>query len=220
MDQLLPYRHKSGIKKPLKLKKLPNNIQWNGAIIYLDRDGVINKGSEAYINSIDELEILPNVSNAIAKLKKKGYRICIVTNQSPINRGFWGHDTLEKIHEKLIEELLKTNKDAIIDLILYSPYAPNEESLARKPNSGMLRAGNIIINSAELNLELPEEFNIGSKKPLFDENKMSAIVGDRYVDYMAGIGHGIRAFIVNPNIGLPQVIDRLLDKTDKGDALH
>ncbi len=220
MNQLLPYRHKSEINMPLELKTLPNDIQWNGSIIYLDRDGVINKGSEDYINSPDELELLPNISNAIAELKKNGFRVCVVTNQSPINRGLWGHDVLEKIHDKMIKELLKLNNGAVIDLILYSPYAPYEESIARKPNPGMLRAGNILINSAELNISLPDEFQIMDEHTLFNENEMSAIVGDRRVDYMAGIRHGVRAFLVNPNIGLSQVIDRLLDKTDKGDVLH
>ena len=49
---------------------------------------------------------------------------------------------------------------------------------------------------------------------------MSAMVGDRLVDIQAGNAHGVRTFLVNPDLGLPQVIDRILDKNDKGDVLH
>ena len=220
MNQLLPSRHKSELWDKLDLNPFPNNVSWNGSIIYLDRDGVLNIGSENYINSPEELELLAGVPDSLAKLRGVGFRLCLVTNQSPINRGLWSHDMLEKIHDKMIAELLNINKEANIDLILYSPYAPYENSISRKPGPGMLRAGNIILNSAELGLNLPS--NVDELKPslLFNEGEMSAMVGDRIVDYRAGKSHGIRTYLVDPNIGLTQVIDRLLDKTDKGDVLQ
>ena len=219
MNQLLPYRHRANLFDKLQLSPFPENRIWNGSIIYLDRDGVLNIGSENYINNPEELIILPGVADSIARLKKNGFRICIVTNQSPINRGFWSHDMLESIHEKLIDELKIKNKQAVLDLILYSPYAPFEDSIARKPSSGMLMAGNLIINHSERG-ELPIDYNELDNHDLFDEGEMSAMVGDRLVDIQAGNAHGVRTFLVNPDLGLPQVIDRILDKNDKGDVLH
>ena len=219
MNQLLPYRHRANLFDKLQLSPFPENRIWNGSIIYLDRDGVLNIGSENYINNPEELIILPGVADSIARLKKNGFRICIVTNQSPINRGFWSHDMLESIHEKLIDELKIKNKQAVLDLILYSPYAPFEDSIARKPSSGMLMAGNLIINHSERG-ELPIDCNELGVHDLFDEGEMSAMVGDRSVDIQAGNAHGVRTFLVNPDLGLPQVIDRILDKNDKGDVLH
>ncbi len=219
MNQLLPYRHRANLFDKLQLSPFPENRIWNGSIIYLDRDGVLNIGSENYINNPEELIILPGVADSIARLKKNGFRICIVTNQSPINRGFWSHDMLESIHEKLIDELKIKNKQAVLDLILYSPYAPFEGSIARKPSSGMLMAGNLIINHSERG-EPPIDYNELDNHDLFDEGEMSAMVGDRLVDIQAGNAHGVRTFLVNPDLGLPQVIDRILDKNDKGDVLH
>ena len=219
MNQLLPYRHRANLFDKLQLSPFPENRIWNGSIIYLDRDGVLNIGSENYINNPEELIILPGVADSIARLKKNGFRICIVTNQSPINRGFWSHDMLESIHEKLIDELKIKNKQAVLDLILYSPYAPFEDSIARKPSSGMLMAGNLIINHSERG-EPPIDYNELDTHDLFDEGEMSAMVGDRLVDIQAGNAHGVRTFLVNPDLGLPQVIDRILDKNDKGDVLH
>ena len=220
MKQLLPFRHRSELMDKLDLISFPNNIAWNGSIIYLDRDGVVNVGSENYINTPEELELLPGAPDALAKLRYAGFRVCLVTNQSPINRGFWDHDMLEKIHDKLIVELMKINEDAQLDLILYSPYAPYENSISRKPEPGMLRAGNIILYSAELGLDLPLNFDELNTSILFKEGDLSAMVGDRVVDYKAGKSHGIRTYMVDPHIGLAQVIDRLLDKNDKGDVMQ
>ena len=45
---------------------LPEN--WNGAIAYLDRDGVINKGLPNYVKSLDELDIFDNALESIERL--------------------------------------------------------------------------------------------------------------------------------------------------------
>ena len=56
-----------------------DEFEWNGAIAYLDRDGVLNYGSPNYINTPDELVIMPNVKEAVQKLRNSGYKIAITT---------------------------------------------------------------------------------------------------------------------------------------------
>ncbi|DAC47220.1 MAG TPA: HAD family hydrolase, partial [Candidatus Poseidoniales archaeon] len=46
-----------------------------------------------------ELVLLPNVAESIGQLRRGGYKICIVTNQSPIMRGLWGVDRIHQIHD-------------------------------------------------------------------------------------------------------------------------
>ena len=66
------------------------DVDWNGAIAFLDRDGVLNYGSPNYINSPEELEIIPGAKEAIEDLRNLGFKIAITTNQSAIMRGLWG----------------------------------------------------------------------------------------------------------------------------------
>ena len=66
------------------------DVDWNGAIAFLDRDGVLNYGSPNYINSPEELEIIPGAKEAIEDLRALGFKIAITTNQSAIMRGLWG----------------------------------------------------------------------------------------------------------------------------------
>ena len=133
---LPPFRHRSKLNSKIILPPLPT--LWMGKIAYLDRDGVINYGSENYINSVEELVLFPEIGQSIGKLRREGFRICVVTNQSPIGRELWTHENLAEIHDHLSESLLEQDSDAFLDLILYSPYAPWEGSWARKPNPGML----------------------------------------------------------------------------------
>ena len=80
-----------------------SDFEWNGAIAFLDRDGVLNYGSPNYINHPNEMEVIEGAKEAISALKSLGYRIVIVTNQSAIIRGKWGPEMLEKIHQRLQE---------------------------------------------------------------------------------------------------------------------
>ena len=122
MKMLPPHRHRSSLEEPLRLSNLPANADWSGKIAYLDRDGVLNRWREGYVNSADELELLPGSGHAVGLLRRNGFRVCVVTNQSPVGRGIWGHETLSLIHDGLQEQLLNEDRDAEIDLILYSPY--------------------------------------------------------------------------------------------------
>ncbi len=98
---MLPGRHGAELFDELALSELPIEGDWDGSIAYLDRDGVINIGSPNYINTVDELVVLPNAAKSIAELRRNGFRVCVVTNQSPIGRGLWNHRRLAMIHDEL-----------------------------------------------------------------------------------------------------------------------
>lgn len=204
---LLPHRDGNDLDSPLELHPLPNG-KWDGKIAYLDRDGVLNKGSENYINSPEELVILPGVPDSIAALRESGFRICVVTNQSPIGRGIWTSENLNSIHDRMRELLLEENSNAHLDLILYSPYAPWDGAWARKPNPGMLEAGRQIISATENNINIKLKFDVEWKdRP--DESS-SVMVGDRAVDMAAASNFGVRGLRCDPEIGLPNVMSDIL----------
>lgn len=205
---LPPFRDNAELTDPLELLDMPTNA-WDGKIAFLDRDGVINIGSDNYINSPDEVILLPNAGLCIGKLRRNGYRICIVTNQSPVGRGLWDHDNLHKIHQRMIKLLHDEDKDAILDLILYSPYCPWEMAYARKPNPGMLEAGRQIIDNSNSNIKNFKIFYGDNWKNRPDESN-SVMVGDRDVDQIAAENYGIKFLRCNPNIGLFDVIDSIL----------
>jgi len=204
---LIPKRDGAEIDSHLDLLPLPNGV-WDGKIAYLDRDGVLNIGSENYINSPEELVVFPNTADSVAALRESGFRVCVVTNQSPIGRGLWSDETLHSIHAKLRELLLSENSNAHLDLILYSPYAPWEGAWARKPNPGMLEAGRQIISASEKNIDINLRFD-NDWNDTHDESK-SVMVGDRDVDMRAAFNFGVKGIRCNPEIGIYDVISEIL----------
>ncbi len=214
---MLPSRHLLGLTDLVQFPPLPNNQTWGGEIAYLDRDGVLNVGSEDYINSVDELEVLSGAASAVARIRNAGFRVCIVTNQSPIGRGLWGHDRLAEVNSELQRILLEENEDAHLDVILYSPYVPWSNAWARKGNPGMLEVGRQIIDATEMGQNL-SEFDYGKGYSPRDEGN-SFMVGDRMADMKAGLNHGVRIFRCDQNIGVDDVIERVLNFRDSGDTL-
>ena len=105
-------------------------------LIILDRDGVINKDSDAYIKSPEEFIPLPGSLEAIARLKQAGYTIAVATNQSGIARGYYDETTLAAMHDKLGH--LLDEKGGGIDYIAYCPHGPDDNCTCRKPLPGLL----------------------------------------------------------------------------------
>ncbi|KAF0861978.1 D-glycero-beta-D-manno-heptose 1,7-bisphosphate 7-phosphatase [Pseudomonas sp. LD120] len=106
-------------------------------LLILDRDGVINHDSDAYIKSVQEWIPLPGSIEAIAQLSKAGWTVAIATNQSGIARGYYDLATLEAMHARLRE--LVAEQGGEVGLIVYCPHGPDEGCACRKPKPGMLQ---------------------------------------------------------------------------------
>ncbi|HLD84344.1 MAG TPA: D-glycero-beta-D-manno-heptose 1,7-bisphosphate 7-phosphatase [Coxiellaceae bacterium] len=131
-------------------------------LIILDRDGVINFESDAYIKSPEEWIPIPGSIDAIAKLTKAGYKIVIATNQAGVGRGLYTLATLQKIHDKMLA--LIENAGGKIEKIYICPHHPDENCNCRKPKPGLLQ-------------QIHDDFQIDYKDMLF--------VGDSERDYQA-----------------------------------
>lgn len=105
-------------------------------IIILDRDGVINYDSVNYIRTPDEWHPIPGSLEAIARLNRAGFRIAVATNQSGVGRGYYSENTLQNIHQKMLDMLAK--KGGEIEVIFYCPHLPSAQCDCRKPKPGLL----------------------------------------------------------------------------------
>lgn len=108
----------------------------NEKIIILDRDGVINRDSDAYIKSPEEWVPIEGSLEAIAQLNRAGYRVFIFTNQSGISRGYFDEEILQQMHHKM--ESMLVDLGGTIEGIFYCPHGPNDDCYCRKPRTGML----------------------------------------------------------------------------------
>ncbi|QGD71659.1 D-glycero-beta-D-manno-heptose 1,7-bisphosphate 7-phosphatase [Bordetella holmesii] len=105
-------------------------------LIILDRDGVINRDSDAFVKSPDEWVALPGSLEAIARLSQSGWRVVVATNQSGLARGLFDMDTLNAIHIKMRRQLAALGGS--IDAIFLCPHGPEDGCACRKPRPGMM----------------------------------------------------------------------------------
>lgn len=105
-------------------------------LVILDRDGVINHDSDAFIKNAAEWHPIDGSIEAIAKLSGAGFTVAIASNQSGIGRGLLSENDLATIHDKLLATVSRAG--GRIDLIVYCPHLPDSDCDCRKPKPGML----------------------------------------------------------------------------------
>ena len=145
----------------------------NNRLVILDRDGVINFDSPNYIKNTTEWRPIPGSIEAIAKIKSKGWKVVIATNQSAVGRGIIQLADLFSIHEKLLTCVRQYGSD--IDGIFFCPHRPSQECNCRKPKPGMFK-------------EITKRFGI--------LGKYSIAVGDSLRDLKAAEAISARSFLV------------------------
>jgi len=105
-------------------------------VIVLDRDGVINHDSDAYIKSAEEWRPIDGSLDAIARLNHAGYIVVVASNQSGLARGYFDIEALTAMHQKMDDLLSKAG--GRVDAIFYCPHGPDDGCSCRKPKPGML----------------------------------------------------------------------------------
>lgn len=103
----------------------------------LDRDGVINYDSAAFIKTPNEWKPIPGSLEAIARLTQAGYRVVVATNQSGIGRGLLDMVALNAINDRMCKAINQAG--GRIDAMFYCPHANSDNCNCRKPATGMFR---------------------------------------------------------------------------------
>ena len=177
------------------------SLQNKQKAIFLDRDGTLNR-YVGFLRDIDELELLPGVSEAVRAIDRSGYLAVVATNQPVIARGEVTVPQLEAIHNRL--ETLLGAEGAYLDGIYYCPHHPHKgyegevpelkiDCECRKPKPGLL-------------LRAAEELNIDLAR--------SWMVGDGEADILAGKAAGCRtALIGEGDFGQDVTVGSLLEFT-------
>jgi len=106
-------------------------------LLILDRDGVINHDSDAYIKSVAEWLPLPGAIEAIAQLHQAGWTVAVATNQSGLARGYYDLATLDAMHERL--RSLVAEQGGEVGLIVHCPHGPDDHCTCRKPRPAWLQ---------------------------------------------------------------------------------
>lgn len=106
-------------------------------VIGLDRDGVINVDRGTYTWKQEDFVPIDGSLEAVARLRRMGYGIAIITNQAGIMKGLYTPEDVDKLHDHMLNLLGEAGCPSI-DAIYYSTTNLKEDEYA-KPNLGMFR---------------------------------------------------------------------------------
>jgi len=143
--------------------------------IFLDRDGVLNRtavvdGVPHPPDSVDDLELLPEVSEAVAQLTKLTFPLIVVTNQPDVARGTQTREAVEEINAALRTQLPQLTA-------FYTCFHDTPDNCpCRKPKPGLL-------------IEAARAYNIDLSR--------SFMVGDRWSDIVAGEAAGCKTILID-----------------------
>lgn len=143
-------------------------------LVLLDRDGVINCDVGAPgVLSVAQFQLTDHAAVAIGNLKRHGYKVVVVTNQSCVGKGIISRQQLDAIHDFMVQQLLNDDADAELDRIYVCTCASKDDPRC-KPNSGMI-------------LEAQMDFQVGARD--------CVLIGDNLTDLHAAASLPLRILV-------------------------
>ncbi|MGX8940074.1 D-glycero-beta-D-manno-heptose 1,7-bisphosphate 7-phosphatase [Symbiopectobacterium sp. Eva_TO] len=178
--------------------------------VFLDRDGTINV-DHGYVHEIDQFEFIDGVIDAMSELKKKGFALVLVTNQSGIARGMFSEDDFMHLTEWMDWSLADRGVD--LDGIYFCPHHTEQgqgeyrqECDCRKPKTGMFLSA-----QSFLNIDMAASYMVGDK----EEDMQAAIaagVGTKVLvrtgKPITEQGEALADIVIDSLADLPRVIEQ------------
>ncbi len=123
--------------------------------LFMDRDGTVNV-DPGYLNDPKQVELIPGVPAALAKLRKLGFALVVISNQSGVGRGLIREEDVPAINARF--EALLGGHDVSIDRYAYCYHMPADACDCRKPNPTL-----ILKSARELGIDLTRSYMVGDK---------------------------------------------------------
>lgn len=141
-----------------------------GPAVFLDRDGTLMR-DVGYCGRAEQVEVFAEAADALLRLKRAGFKLIVITNQSGIGRGYFTETDYRSVERELARQI---GAD-LITATYFCPAAPGTGSTRRKPEPGM-----VLEAARDHDLDLSRSF----------------LIGDKQIDAECGRGAGVRTILV------------------------
>lgn len=129
---------------------------WGDVLLFLDRDGVINKERSDFIRRWEDVFIYQDTFHGLLRAYSMGLKLVIVSNQSGIARGYITVENFWNIHKRIVEVFAQ--KGIYFSAAIYCPHKPEDNCRCRKPSPEMLYFASEVLGGS-----LERSFLIGDR---------------------------------------------------------
>jgi len=142
--------------------------------LFIDRDGtLVEEPHDEQVDALEKIRFLPGVFAALNELKRRGFRLVMVTNQDGLGTSSFPQAHFDKAHEFIVEAFRSQGIE--FERTFICPHFKTDGCDCRKPKTvlvdGFVREGNVDLAS-------------------------SAVIGDRDTDLQFATNLGIRGIRV------------------------
>ena len=139
--------------------------------LFIDRDGtMIDEPRDTFqVDSLERLHLEKGLIAALARLKKAGWRLVMVTNQDFLGTDRFPLEAFRVPQERLLEIL--AGEGVTFDEVLVCPHGPDEGCACRKPKTGLVGAylkdgvmdaeRSFVIGDRDTDMQLARNMGIG-----------------------------------------------------------
>ncbi|XZQ54904.1 MAG: D-glycero-beta-D-manno-heptose 1,7-bisphosphate 7-phosphatase [Arsenophonus sp.] len=130
--------------------------------IFFDRDGTINCDN-GYVYEIDNFKFIKGTIEAMLELKKMGYALILITNQSGIGIGLFTEKQFLKLTNWMYFSLI--DYGIKLDGIYYCPHHPYaiEQKYKKICNCRKPKANMLLKAQKQLNINMKASYMVGDK---------------------------------------------------------
>jgi D-glycero-D-manno-heptose 1,7-bisphosphate phosphatase len=175
--------------------------------VFLDRDGTMIE-EVGFITSENDIDIFPFTADALRILRKLGYLLIVVSNQSGVARGYLTEERVVELNDEIFRRL--KDQGARPDFFFYCPHHPDAtvdmyrvDCNCRKPKTGMIDAA-----LKEVDIDLSRSFSVGDK---LSDVRLGQNIGGRGILVLTGYGQLEEAKIQPTSIVPDKIVLTLLD---------
>lgn len=138
-------------------------------VLFIDRDGtLIEEPPDHQVDSLSKIRFMPGVFAALAELKRRGFRLVLISNQDGLGTASFPREAFEQSHNFIRTAF--ESQGITFEREFICPHFPADGCECRKPKTGLvrdfMRDGNIdlansaVIGDRETDLELARNLGI------------------------------------------------------------
>ena len=142
------------------MKRMTRMTQRTGRAIFLDRDGTLVHPRH-YPSRPEDLRLYDGIGLELRALRRMGFRLVVITNQSGLARGLFTVADLDRMHAHLRKRLAA--QGVWLDGVYYCPHHPDGviPGLARRCDCRKPAPGMLLRAADELRLSLADSWLVG-----------------------------------------------------------